>query len=409
MKHFITAFFVMAIVAANAQNTVSISQEADYTHDVYVSMAQGEELSVDATDWDLAFQVNSFFAVGIRINDGRNGALYAYPHSDIDGWDAVDTTGMQEWPALHNGLQIWEEGAFNMNLSGEDTDYGWGEYTGPPDHLVEGDSLYVIQTAAGNFKKMRIDVLDAGVWNFTYANLDGSEMEEVAITGADYPERNFVYYSLDNAEVLDLEPSNASWDLTFTRYFGMTDFGPGGTSGVLANDAVELVKVDGVDVETAEWGDYEFTVDDIGVVGNDWKFLNDQFAWEVVADRCYFVKDLAGDVYKLIFTSFEGGMSGNISYTTEMVSSSSIDEPSTSILGVYPNPGNGAFSLITDTQSAQAQIRVWNMSGAQVAALPINTPGLSQQQVDLTALGSGVYILEVQDAGTQSRTRIIIR
>lgn len=409
MKYMITAFFAMAIFAANAQNTVSISQAADYTNDVYVSMAQGEEHTVDATEWDLAFQVNSFFAVGIRINDGRDGALYAYPHSDIDGWDAVDTTGMQEWPALHNGLQIWEEGAFNMNLSGEDTDYGWGEYTGPPDHLVVGDSLYVIQTAAGNFKKIRIDVLDAGVWNFTFANLDGSGLEEVEIAGADFPERNFVYYSLDNAEVLDLEPSNITWDLTFTRYFGMTDFGPGGTSGVLANNGVELVKADGVDVESAEWGDYEFTVDDIGVIGNDWKFLNDQFAWEVVADRCYFVKDLAGDVYKLIFTSFEGGMTGNITYTTELVSSSSIDEEATTILGVYPNPSNGAFSLVTDTQSPLAQARVWNLNGAQVAALPLSTPGLNQQQIELSELEAGVYILEVQDAGTQSRTRIIIR
>jgi hypothetical protein len=409
MKYLMTLLTLLSSVAISAQETVSISQATDYTSDVYVSMANGEVQTQDATTWDLAFQVNSFFAVGIRINDGRDAQLYTYPHGDVDGWNDVDTTGMTEWASLNNGLQIWEEGAFNVSPNGTDEDYSWGVYTGPPNHLVVGDSLYVVQTTAGDFKKFRVDELDAGTWNFTFANIDGSDEVSTSVVSGDYPERNFVYYSLSNAEAMDMEPVVTDWDLVFTKYFGMTDFGPGQTAGVLANEGVNLIEADGVDVETADWADYTFVQEDISVVGNDWKFLNDQFEWEVVADRCYFVQNLEGSVYKLIFTSFEGASTGNIEYNTELISSSDLNDAGVEILGLYPNPASDVINIAQAGATGKTMINIYSTSGTRLSQQVVSLSGFDNTSLAVNELAAGMYILEMVSSNGTVREAFMVK
>ena len=399
-----TLVFCVLSAFAMAQTVVEISQGESYGSDVFVSMAEGEVATVDATTWDIAFNVVSGFSDGIRINDGQNAEISIYPNGTIEDWASVDTAGFSEWTRLWNGTTTWPGGALNQNYDDMNPfDFGWGIYTGDPDHDVLGDSLYVIQLVDGSHKKLRIDLLDNGNWTFTFANIDGTNEVTETFAMSDYPERNYVYYSITNESFVDREPSNLTWDMIFTRYYGMTSFGPGITAGVLSNDGVEVAQADGVNVDEAVWGDYPMIADDISIIGNDWKDLNEFFAWEVVADRCYFVKDLNGDVYKVIFTSFEGSSTGNISYTTELVSTSNTNElfDVSPVTNLYPNPVNSAQNIncVLDwNKNSMLNYNIFDVNGRVIESNTVSVSnGLSTVELPTQGLESGMYQLQIFD------------
>ncbi|MEO0403973.1 MAG: hypothetical protein AAF193_03805, partial [Bacteroidota bacterium] len=341
MKKFYSFIFLLNLVAlASAQTTVEISQGASYADDVYVSMSEGEVSTTDGTNWDLAFEATSAFSIGIRINDGHGTLLKSYPNGDVEDWDNVDTTGYSGWSQLNNRIDLWSNGAFNISQVGGGSDFSWGYYTGDPLHDVVGDSIYIVSTIEGAVKKLRLDLLDGGEWTFTHANLDGSDEVQETFNITEYPNKNFAYYSLDDSAFANREPEGAEWDMVFTRYFTMTAFGPGATAGVFMNRGVEMIQADGVDVNTVLYTDYTWTTheENISVIGNDWKSLNDMFMWEVVADRAYFVKDQEGDIYKVIFLTFEGSQTGNASYTSELITGASVEELFAKDLVAFPNP-----------------------------------------------------------------------
>ena len=102
--------------------------------------------------------------------------LYTYPDGTIDDWAALDTTGI-DWTPMYNSLETFDMGAFNANtIPGDDFDYGWGRYN-MSTHVISGDSLFVIKTISGAYKKMAIIQKNpmANTWQFKYANLDGSD------------------------------------------------------------------------------------------------------------------------------------------------------------------------------------------------------------------------------------------
>lgn len=322
-----------------------------YTDDVYFSLDNGTATVVTATNWHIAFETTGPFSIGIRVNDGHGTEVKAYPNGDISAWETLDTAGYSTWSALTNGITAWADGAFNQSTSNDPSDFSWGTYSGPPLHDVVGDSLYVVKTTDGDAFKLRIDLLDGGTWTFTHAQLDGSDETEQQIVMEDYFGKNLAYYNLATQEVLDREPTAEAWDFVFTRYVGMTSYGMFPTTGVLLNTGRSAAMSDGVDVTTADFADQVFTDTDISVIGNDWKELV-QFMWQIVDDRCYFVQSAAGDIYKIVFTDFDGSETGDISFTTELVSSSSVAEASADAsVKVYPNPVASGTTFRIDTEA----------------------------------------------------------
>ena len=50
-------------------------------------------------------------------------------------------------------------------------------------------------------------------------------------------------------------------------------------------------------------------------IGYDWKEFNmGTYQWMLDEDRMYFAKDKNEEVYKIVFTGFEGSASGNITF-----------------------------------------------------------------------------------------------
>src|SRR5690606_18318149 len=86
--------------------------------------------------------------------------------------------------------------------------------------------------------------LKSGLWEFKYANVDGSNEQVITFNKSTYPNRNFVYFDMINNQLIDREPNNNSWDLTFVKH---TDFvSPPGTyvsvSSVFSNKNVWSAK-----------------------------------------------------------------------------------------------------------------------------------------------------------------------
>lgn len=384
-----------------AQTETTLDQGAGYANDVYFSLANGVVASVESGNWDLAFDVTSPFSNAIRVNDGNGRELAVYPNG-ID-WEVVDTTGFSEWNRLYNGLDAWMNGAFNVGTTSDPSDFGWGEYTGPPLHQVVGDSIYIIALPDGSARKLRIDLLNMGEWTFTHAALDGSDEETVVMNMADYEDRRFLYYSFAEGWI-DREPALDSWDFVMARYVGPTTYGMYPTTGILLNADRPASVAEGVAPSEAVLAD--FPVGDVpySAIGNGWKTLNG-WSWEIVPDLSYFVQSNEGDIYHLTFTSFEGSATGITTFNAQLVSGMHVEALEQHALRAYPNPLAGGTVRLTGWQG-QAEVSVWSASGLLVDRF---TTADAAVEVDAAAWSAGLYIVQVADAQGWRSAQILKR
>jgi hypothetical protein len=62
----------------------------------------------------------------------------------------------------------------------------------------------------------------------------------------------------------------------------------------------------------------------------------------------------------------------------------------TVVLGVYPNPSNGAFTLSLAVSGAR--VNVYDITGNQVASMQMQS---ASEKIDLSHLSNGTYFLEI--------------
>lgn len=149
---FISLFFLTnSTTQAQVEHQVSVG--AGYANEVFFSLKNGVVKTTPRNSWDIAFYAKAVSA-GIITNSGAGVELFSYPKAANVGWDSFDTTGMISWVPLYNDVSDWEEGAFNRNALGH-PDYGWGVYN-MVSHNVFGDSLFLIKTVDGLYRKLNI-------------------------------------------------------------------------------------------------------------------------------------------------------------------------------------------------------------------------------------------------------------
>jgi len=290
----------------------SITMGSGYADEVYYSLENGILLSSPRSAWDIAFSTNPMSST-ILCNEGYGVELYTYPSGDKSAWDAIDTTGISEWPAMYNSDTSWYYGAFDRNDTGH-PDYGWGVYN-TQTHDVVGDSLFIIRTSDGSIKKLFIEKRAAMTNSFSikYGNLDeAGETREIPCS--QYTSKNFIYFSLTSGEILDIEPESDSWDLLFTKYYDESI--PYNVTGVLTNNELETAEVRDTDPGLADPSTAVFS-SHISIIGSDWKtFDMGTFSYVIEPDLCYFVKK-GDDIFKITFTGTDGSASGKIVFEKE--------------------------------------------------------------------------------------------
>jgi len=402
-------------IFAQVRDTLSLG--TSYSNDLFYSFENGEVATAERTNWDIAFYTPRFSA-GIMTNDGSGVMLYTYPYGDTSAWASVDTTGMTAWPALYNSTQNWEDGAFNQNATIH-PDYGWGWYN-QTDHSVYGDSIYIIDLQGTGLKKLWIKkkVSIDNIYIFQYADLDGSNLQEVELDVVPYESKNFIYYSLSTNQAIDREPAGQSWDILFTKWTDQVDNGEGGTSpyivtGVLSNVDIAANHFYPVAPDFTDW--YSMPLDTVkNKIGYDWKSLNFvDFTWDIADSNYYFVQTYAGDIYKLGFVWWQGSMTGDFALDKELVSLVSVDETSFDKieLQVYPNPAADQFTLKSDSElKNNCSVIINDQAGRSVyqkalSAGEVNN-GFVVKNLNLT---KGLYIISISNNEFSASQKLLVK
>ena len=393
MKYTLTIITTILFYISPQAQTVQISMGNNYANQVFYSMQNGEIKNISNDNWDLAFTTDQY-ASTIRTNDGKGVELYTYHLGDTSDWQNINASIMNNLsPGMYNSEISWYDGAFENNSLGH-PDYGWGVYN-MINHNVTGDSLYIIKTINGNWKKIWIkELTTAGEYIFKLANLDGSNEITQSILKTNYTDKNFIYFSIDQNTIIDREPISSEWDITFTKYISPVQAMPYPVTGVLTNNNTEVAKATGVTdpLTYFDYSNHNFN-NEINSIGYDWKSYQGSFV--VDANRCYFIKDKNENIWRLVFNSFDGMSTGNVEFNTELIfntSSENINKASS--LNVFPNPTTQNTNLIFDFEE-ECLINIYDISGVQVYSNQLNSTGLELINLPTGNFDAGLYFLVV--------------
>jgi hypothetical protein len=282
---------------------------------------------------------------------------------------------------------------------------------------LTGQKIYVLKTVNGLWKKVWIKELSGfgSVYTMLIANLDGSNPQTAVIDKSNYNTKQFFYYDVENDSIRDVEPARGDWDLVFRRY--QASVGPGfyyPANGVLHNIGVEVAEATGVDPETVTDNGLNYSTE-INTIGYDWK--NQMLVVDTA--RAYFVRDLDGDIWKLVFTGFESGFSppqtGTAFFWKELISPATgiqLVEGGISEYTVYPNPANASSQVIFRAEeSATSRIEVINTAGQVVQSYAVNAnQGLNNYRIVTENLSEGIYVIRLSNGvESVSKQLLIVR
>ncbi|MEO1518703.1 MAG: HmuY family protein [Bacteroidota bacterium] len=425
-KFYTIVLFSFLTISLQAQEpkdeTVSVG--AGYFDFMFYKFKDGSKTTYQHTQWDIAFSTD-FMDGAVFVNEGT-GSNRTLPPPEVElyhvangNYADLDTTGMIR---IYNEDNSWTMGAFN-NIADPNNviDQGWGNYN-PQTRGIEGTQVFVIKLRNGQFKKLEIQSYSSmtASYAFRYADLDGNNETSESISKTAYAGKTLVYYSIENEEVLDLEPE-AGWDFVFTRYYTplpfQGDFLQYLLTGMLTNKGVEVVRADGVNVDNVDYLDYadDYSADSLRIIGHDWKDIDfNTFEWFIIADRAYFVRTAEGEIYKLVFVDFEGSRSGIASFEQTLLgtSTSTKDEfENLESFNVFPNPATDLVQMAFDLKESNesAVIRITNALGQSV--LEYNRDVRSGFQVIEIPidLASGMYYLSLQMGQDQISRPFVVK
>jgi hypothetical protein len=98
----------------------------------------------------------------------------------------------------------------------------------------------------------------------------------------------------------------------------------------------------------------------------------------------------------------------NISITNTTITGSK--EPGKEIITVYPNPSDGRIKVTASPVENQAVITVSSMIGNTVYSKKVTSEnGEMHENLDLSFLPQGVYMLSINDSSKQLNQRFVIR
>lgn len=368
------------------QQLVEFSMGSSYQYDIYYSLSEGITGFPERDNWELAFSTG--YNPNIRINSGIGVTLFEVS-SDIANWSEI-TNLPSNAIQLRNSNLNWGEGAFTVNTGDGFGNY-WLEDNNGDIIFQSGTKIYIINYGQES-KKIKINSFVNGTFNLTIANLDGSGEQIININTLDYSDKAFVFYSLINNEIIDREPNSDSWDILFTKYEEEYvsldgDTMPYIVTGGLSNDNA-VAQYDGfLDVNPSFQSlDVSFN---INTIGYDWKQYSDSYT--IVDNRAYYMLSQNQEsLYKIIFQSFAGGQSGNMSFLIEELNynpSSSLDDSDINFK-IYPNPNSGSF--VINYAGTDAHLKITDVNGRVL----LQKKG-AFLTVDVNNLNNGIYIVKI--------------
>ncbi len=428
-KNLFTILFLASIAsklfAQSITTTDSLSMTIGTAVDVYYNLQTGKKDTVNNRNWHLAFAVRNaqpptktMQAATVLINEGRGVSLFE-TNKTLADWNTFDTTGWNTWKPAYNSDSSWDVGAFNKNRdTAQSFDYGWGMYN-MTSRNVSGSKIYLIavdnaQNPFGNpsnFRKICIQkIVYDTQWVFTISKLDGTDSNTVTINKKDFAGKLFAYYNMNANIVIDREPIPANqWNLLFTRYKALVTLGPTTimypVMGVLQNMNTKAYKLTGSSAFTANYDTMKF-IPKIRTIDWDWKVITTSPGeWPIVDTTVFFTKN-ANQINKIKFTRYYAASDRQvIVFNKTKYDALAVNEAIKNKLqvSVYPNPANENLFVALDSKTKIAQITISDLSGKTI----INTNLLNQNNIDISGLKVGMYMLTVSTENGSETVKFI--
>lgn len=365
----------------------------------FYSIANGELMQVPLADWHLALDVRPMGSTA-RINGGMGLKLFRY--GSLAEWDEVNLDTWIPNEQYRNNQTDWSDAAFSQGGDGM-FDLGWGVYD-VVTHIVSSDVMYLVQLPDESWKKVALLSLANGVYELQFANLDGTDSFNISIDKADYEGQLFAYCNLVSGTVENLEPSEP-WDIVFFTY--EDEVAPGNyypVTGGLIHPNVTVQQSEGLDDPFLD-GSYSFDSFSLetNVIGHDWKTYVPMEGYAIESNRCYFVTDSYGDIWRLVFTGFGGSATGEITFGLLEEGAVDVAEAKGNHWRIFPNPISSNQALVIEADGAK-YVRIFNASGSLVIEQQLT----GSHRLTLPQLTSGLYIVQLTDGDGARQTQSLM-
>lgn len=406
---------ILAQVDANGYTTVNMSMGASYQNRVFFDLSTNNTVTQPANTWDVAFYRNSAFDFGSRVNDDKKIEVYEASNSAAN-WDNINIANIASWgavkynpdnsTALHNGA--FEQGSASS---------GWGVYGS--NHHVTGSIIFVLKyLGTGEYIKFMIEDYFGGYtfkyskWNATTSTWGTTETRTLA-NGTD--DAYFNYFSFTTgAKVENMEPPKANWDLMFTRYYTFyMNYMMYQMSGVLQSPTVSIAKVQPETQATATATIPVSTAfsNNITTIGHSWKPTSGFYN-----DVVYYIKQ-GSEYYRMYFISNEGTATGNMYFKYKNITSTlGITEVSKKAsFGIYPNPTTADKKVtvlfdVKEKANNKGSVEVYDLTGKRVYNTELsNQTGFYKQDLNLSHLPSGNYLVKISFGGQTETKKLIVK
>ncbi len=427
-KYFATLLMITIMILPEAFSqkeliSDSISMGNGYVFDAFYDFGKKEINMAERNEWDIAFATD-VMSISVLANDASGIEVYTYNKANAEeGWANPDTSGMIR-KLMYNSDTSWEIGAFVRNIiPGNEFDYGWGTYN-MNNHKITGDSLFIMKLANDQWLKFMIVEKDApnNSWVFKYANLDGSDESTVNLSANNYSTVHFVGYSFSSGLFMEHEPMKKDWDIVFTKYTAPIFMGPTAVpypvAGVLCAPGImiEEVRQSGMDQASFDAYNIDAFIDDRAGIGYDWKATEGMPPVYVVLDTImYFIKDSDGSIFKMYFTGFESGTTGDGTFWFQhetLLDASSVDQlPDIQLLEVYPNPASTEANIaLSSSKAGFYQIDILDLNGRIIKSeqLTLGSNELLTHKIALTGMEKGIYLIRFTAQKGQTYTHKLV-
>lgn len=421
-------FAASAQVDENGYTTVDVSMQPAYTNQVYYKLSTNTQTPVAANSWDISFQKAGGQSLGaVRVNDYKVTAIYEVSQ-DITEWADIDVTVQTGWTQLYNSETEWSVGAFDTASDNTSSfGFGWGLYD-MGTHHVNGTRIFVLQYGTGGtatYKKIILQNLNTTNQGGPIMTIKYSSWSEGAWTAdqtpaiaySENPGTECLYYSLESNATVTVAPADTAWDFVFSKYYGEVQIGGSpvmyGVTGALQNGTASGVTIAAVE-EAGTLVDFTLPAanaysENINTIGDDWKAFNQGTMTYEIPEMTYYVKYADGSIYRMYFLSFAGQSTGNLSFKFKEVTptAGTGEFENNKSFSIYPNPSaDKNVTVALNNLTEKANINIYSITGAKVFETAITS---NTQQLNLSALNSGMYIVRVEAGNYTDTQKLIIR
>lgn len=287
-----------------------------YPNKVFMDISAERQTAVDRTTWDLGFYTGAEFRV--ILNSSVNMMVKQINKNDLATVTAADTVGITHDLAFSGTAPTASQMPYFDYPSGDLTRTAIAEVSA----TATDNKVYIVNRGNGSgtpapvrgWKKIRVIRNAAGGYTLQHASIESATFTSVDIAkDANY---YFKYASFETG-ALNVEPEKKKWDITWTYFANVTNFGGGEVPYlfqdiILINRGVSIAKY--ITAVPATPLTYDaFTAADISAltfstaqnaIAADWRSGGGPGVSPAVrADRFYIVKDGDNNYYKLQFTA----------------------------------------------------------------------------------------------------------